>query len=130
MTPMPYRLASLVTVILLSACASLEGPDSSNVAAYCTPENAYRLGSQSKAYFGVCPKVTESAFLAGLQRGRALRATTPAAWPFQEKMDQLEKQLVSTSSEAERNRLKTSLQDAEWWALHIINCSCTYSNGL
>lgn len=126
---MPYKLASIVTVVLLSGCASLEGPDSSNLAAYCTAENAYRLGSQSKAYFGVCPKETESAFLAGLQRGRALRPTTPAAWPFQEKMDQLEKQLVSTSSEAERSRLKTSLQDAEWWALHIINCSCTYSNG-
>jgi Protein of unknown function (DUF2799) len=126
---MQYKLASVVTVILLSACASLEGQDSSNVAAYCTAENGYRLGSQSKAYFGVCPKETESAFLAGLQRGRALRPTTPAAWPFQEKMDRLEKQLVSTNSEAERNQLKTSLQDAEWWALHIINCSCTYSNG-
>jgi hypothetical protein len=127
---MASKLASVVTVVLLSACASLEGPDSSNVAAYCTAENAYRLGSQSKAYFGVCPKETENAFLAGLQRGRALRPTTPAAWPFQEKMDQLEKQLLAAGSDTERTRLKTSLQDAEWWALHIINCSCTYSNGL
>jgi hypothetical protein len=69
--------------------------DSSNLSAYCTPENAYRLGSRSKAYFGVCPKQTESAFLAGLQRGRVLRPSTPAAWPFQQKMEQLEREMIN-----------------------------------
>lgn len=126
---MSPRLIFLIPTVLLAACVNFGGADSSNLATYCTPQNAYRLGSESKAYFGVCPKETESAFLAGLQRGRALRPTTPAAWPFQEKMDQVEKQLLTASSQAERDRLRVSLREAEWWALHIINCSCTYSVG-
>jgi hypothetical protein len=117
MTP---RLAFLLPLVL-AGCATLDAPIPANLARYCTPENAYRLGSQSKAYFGVCPKETESAFLAGLQRGRALRPTTPAAVPFQEKIDQLEKQLLAAGSEAERERIRASLRDAEWWAIHIIN---------
>jgi hypothetical protein len=117
MTP---RLAFLLPLVL-AGCATLDEPTPANLAQYCTPENAYRLGSQSKAYFGVCPKETESAFLAGLQRGRGVRPTTPAAWPFQEKMDQLEKQLVAAGPEAERERIRASLRDAEWWAIHIIN---------
>jgi len=122
------KLTTLVPVIFHAACATLEGPDPSNVAAYCTAQNGYQLGSQSNAYYGGCPKDTESAFLAGYERGRALRPTTPAAWPFQERMDQLEKQFLS-ASEPQREQLKASLRDAEWWALHIINCSCTYSVG-
>jgi hypothetical protein len=127
---MPFKFAFAIPVVFLAACASLDGPDASNLGAYCTPQNAYRLGSQNKAYFGVCPKETENAFLAGLQRGRALRPTTPAAWPFQEKMDQLEKQLLATGSEPERERLRAQLRDAEWWTVHIVNCPCTYSNGM
>jgi hypothetical protein len=115
------RFTWSIPVILLSGCAAMGGLDSSNLSAYCTPDNAFRLGSQSKAYLGVCPKETESAFLAGLQRGRALRPTTPQAWPFQEKMAQLEKQLLAAGSEAERERIRASLRDAEWWSIHLIN---------
>jgi Protein of unknown function (DUF2799) len=115
------RKSSPLPVLLLAGCASIGGPDASNPSAYCTPENAFRLGSQSKAYLGACPKETESAFLAGLQRGRALRPSTPAAQPFHEKIDQLEKQLLAAGADAERERIRASLRDAEWWAIHIIN---------
>jgi hypothetical protein len=118
---MARKRATLLPVALLAGCATIAGPDSSNLSAYCTPENAYRLGSQSKAYFGVCPKETESAFLAGLQRGRAVRPSTPQAWPFQEKMAQLEKQLLAAGSDTERARIRASLGDAEWWAIHLLN---------
>jgi hypothetical protein len=127
--PRPLHLLSAVSAASMIGCAALDNADKSNLAAYCTPENGYRLGSQSKAYFGVCPKDTESAFLAGLQRGRAYRPSTPAAWPLQERMDQTEKQLLSAPSEPERERLRASLQDAEWWAIHILNSPGTYSNG-
>jgi hypothetical protein len=115
------RRFSPLPVLVLAGCASLAGPDASNLSAYCTADNAFRLGSQSRAYLGVCPKETESAFLAGLQRGRALRPSTPAVQPFHEKIDQLEKQLLAAGSDAERERIRTSLRDAEWWAIHIIN---------
>lgn len=124
---MPSRLAALVPVVFLAACATLEEPDSANLSAYCTPQNAYRLGTQSRAYFGVCPKATESAFLAGLQRGRALRPSPPQAWPYYERMDQLEKQLLAAASDAERNQLRERLRDAEWWAIHIVTSPGTYS---
>jgi hypothetical protein len=107
--------------LAVAACATLDEPSAENLARYCTAENAYRLGSQSKAYFGVCPKETESGFLAGLQRGRALRPSTPAAWPFHERMARLEKELLAAGSEPERERIRASLRDAEWWAIHIIN---------
>jgi hypothetical protein len=125
---MPSKMLSLFPVLFLGACAALEGPDSSNVSAYCTQENAYRLGSQSRAYFGVCPKATESAFLAGLQRGRAIAPRPPQVLPYYERMEQLEKQLVAASSEAERNQVRERLRDAEWWAIHIVTNQGTYSN--
>jgi hypothetical protein len=118
----------LVPVFFLAACATLEGPDPSNASAYCTAQNGYRLGSQSKAYFGGCPQATESAFLAGLQRGRAIAPTPPQVMPFYERMDQLEKQLVAATTEAERNQVRARLRDAEWWAIHIVNNQGTYSN--
>jgi hypothetical protein len=119
---------SLIAVLFLAACATLEGPDSSNLSAYCTQENAYRLGSQSRAYFGVCPKATESAFLAGLQRGRAIAPTPPQVLPFYERMGQLEKQLLAAASDAERNQVRERLREAEWWAIHIVNNQGTYNN--
>lgn len=125
---MPRNILSLVPAVFLGACATLEGPDSSNLSAYCTPENAYRLGSQSRAYFGVCPKATESAFLAGLQRGRGVRPNPPQAMPYFERMEQLEKQLLAATSDADRNQARERLRDAEWWAIHIINNQGTYSN--
>jgi hypothetical protein len=126
---MNRMLSLFLPFAMLAGCASIEGPDASNLAAYCTPQNAFRLGSQSKAYFGVCPKETEGAFLAGLQRGRALRPSTPAAWPFQAQMEQTEKELLVAASEPERVRLRTRLRDAEWWAIHIINNPGSYSVG-
>jgi len=126
---MMHKRISLIPVIFLAACATLEGPDPSNAAAYCTQQNGYLLATQSKAYYGGCPKETEGAFLAGYERGRALRPYTPAAWPYQERMDQLEKQFLAATSDAERERLKVSLRDAEWWAIHIINSPATYSVG-
>ena len=124
---MPRKLLPLVPVVLLSACATLEGPDPSNVGAYCTPDNAYRLGVQAKAYFGVCPKETESAFLAGLERGRALRPSPPQALPYFDRMAQLEKQLLAAGSESERNQVRERLREAEFWAVHIVNSPGTYS---
>jgi hypothetical protein len=123
MTP---RLAVSVFIAVLAGCATLEGPDPGNLAAYCTADNAFRLGSQSKAYFGVCPKETESAFLAGLQRGRALRPNPPQAWPYFQRMEELEKQLLS-APESERATLRERLRTAEFWAVHIVNSPGTYS---
>jgi hypothetical protein len=117
---MTRKLAFLLPLVL-AACATLDEPTPSNLAQYCTAENAYRLGSQSKAYFGVCPKETESAFLAGLQRGRALRPKPPQAVPYFTQMDELEKQLAAATSDAERERIRARLRDAEFWAIHIIN---------
>lgn len=122
---MPRPLFALIPVALLAACAT--GPDSSNISAYCTPDNAFRLGSQSKAYFGGCPKETEGAFLAGLQRGRAIAPRPPQALPYYERMGQLETQLLAASSEPERNQVRERLRDAEWWAIHIVNNHGTYN---
>lgn len=127
MTLRPTLAALAALAASLAGCASLQGPDPSNLAAYCTADNAYRLGSQSKAYFGVCPKETESAFLAGLQRGRALRPNPPQAWPYFQQMEELEKQLLAAPSDAERERLRERLRTAEFWAVHIVNSPATYS---
>lgn len=124
---MARKLAVVFSVLSLAGCAGLDGPDASNVVAYCTPENAYRLGSQSKAYFGVCPKASESAFLAGLQRGRAVRPNPPQAYPYFQRMEETEKLLLAAGTEAEREPLRARLRDAEWWAIHIVNTPGTYS---
>jgi hypothetical protein len=121
--------ASLITVFSLSACAVLDQPDPSNIAAYCTPQNAYRLGSQSRAYFGVCPKESEAAFLAGLERGRAYRANPPQVLPYYERMEETEKQLLAATSDADRQRLRERLRELEWWAIHIVTTPGTYSSG-
>jgi hypothetical protein len=112
----------------LAGCAGLQGADTSNLAAYCTAENGYRLGSQMRAYYGVCPKETESRFLAGLQRGRAIRPSPPQAWPYFVQMEELEKQLLAAGSEADRERVRARLREAEQWAIHIVNDPGTYSN--
>ena len=125
---MTRKLAVIVSLISLAGCATLEGPESTNQAAYCTPENAFRLGTQSKAYLGTCPKDRESAFLDSLQRGRLLWTAPPQVWPYYARMNELEKQLVAAGSEPERERLRASLREAEFWAVHIINSPGTYSN--
>src|SRR5262250_2173053 len=115
------RLAWTIPAALLSACAGLESPDPTNLATYCTAEAGYRVGYQSRAYYGVCPKETEAAFLSGLQRGRGYRANPPQALPYFERMEQLEKQLAATTSEADRQRIRVQLADVEWQTIHIIN---------
>ena len=120
------RLVRTVPVVLLSACAGLETPDPTNLATYCTAETGYRVGYQARAYYGVCPKETEAAFLSGLQRGRADRANPPQVQPNYERMEQTEKQLLAASTEAERTRLRTQLRDSERWAIHIVNDPGTY----
>ena len=119
-------LVRSVPVVLLSACAGLENPDPSKLAAYCTAESGYRVGYLSRAYYGVCPKETEGAFLAGLERGRGYRANPPQVQPYYERMEQTEKQLLAASSEAERTRLRSQLRDIERWAIHIVNDPGTY----
>ena len=121
---MSPRLAVVISALSLAGCA---GPQPSNSAAYCTADNAFRLGSQARAYLGTCPKNLESAFLDGLYRGRALVPPTPQAQPFLAQMTELEKQLVAAASDAERERLRARLSDAEWWAVHIINSPGSYA---
>jgi hypothetical protein len=36
---------------------------------------------------------------------------------------------MATTSETDRERLKVQLREAEWWAIHIDNCSCSYATG-
>jgi hypothetical protein len=123
---MTAKAALAVTASLLAGCAITQ-PEPSNLSAYCTAENAFRLGSQARAYLGVCPKETEAAFLAGLQRGRALVPPTPQAQPYIAQMTELERQLLAASSEGERERIRERLRDAEWWAVHLINAPGSYS---
>jgi hypothetical protein len=124
---MSPRLPLILSALSLAGCAALQGPDPSNTAAYCTADNAFRLGSQARAYLGGCPKEAEGAFLAGLMRGRALVPPTPQAQPYLTQMTELEKQLLAAGSEVERERIRTRLRDAEWWAVHIINSPGSYS---
>jgi hypothetical protein len=123
------RLTWTVPVVLLSACAGLETPDPSNLTTYCTAETGYRVGYLSRAYYGVCPKETEGAFLSGLQRGRGYRATPPQALPYFERMEQTEKQLLAATSNADRERLRAQLRQVEQMTLHIVNDPASYSAG-
>ena len=123
------KLFIAVSLAGLAACAGFGEPDSSNLSAYCTAETGYRVGYLSKAYFGVCPRATEGAFLAGLQRGRGYRANPPQALPYYERMDQTEKLLMAANSEPEREKLRTQLREIEWWAIHIVTSPGTYAGG-
>jgi uncharacterized protein DUF2799 len=124
----PERCLALA-LIFLSGCGTIDHPDGSNLAAYCNPENAFRLGSQSRAYYGECPKEMEAAFLAGLERGRALRPNTPQALPYFQRMQDTERQIVAARSDAEREPLRAQLRDYEWWAIHIVNGPANYGEG-
>jgi len=123
------KLAWCIPVIALSGCATFKDPDPTNLATYCTAQTGYRAGYLSKAYFGVCPKETEGAFLTGLQRGRGYRANPPQALPYYERMEQLEKQLRASTSEPDRERIKVQLTEVEWQTIHIINSWGTYATG-
>ncbi len=118
--------AALALTVALAGCLTIEQPDSSNLAAYCAPQNAERLGAAARAYFGACPKESEGAFLAALERGRGL-ASTPAVWPYYEKMQQTENMLVAATSDTERERLRGELRGLESWAILLLNNPGTYS---
>ena len=122
---MPPRAALAASALVFAGCAAT--PDPSNTAAFCTEENGYRVGSQMKAYYGNCPKASEAAFLAGLQRGRGVRPSTPAAQPYFWQMEELEKQLIAATSEPERQQFRTRLKEAETWAIHIVNDPGSYT---
>jgi len=113
-------LVVLVPLVALAACA-IDQPTSANLAQYCSPENAYLLGSQSRVYLGVCPKESEAQFLKGLAQGRGVRPTKPQVEPYYRQIDDMERQLLAASSEAERAPLRTRLRDLEWWSLHLLN---------
>lgn len=117
---------ALAVALLLTACATFDRPDASNPAAYCTPQNAERLGAEGRAYFGGCPKASEDAILAGLERGRTL-ASTPAVWPFYAQMHQTELLLVAAASDADRERLRGQLREYESWSVRLLNNPGTYS---
>jgi len=117
-------------VIALAACATFSDPDPTNLATYCTAETGYRVGYLSQAYYGVCPKETEGAFLAGLQRGRGYRANPPQAMPYYERMEQTEKQLLASASESDRERFRVQLREIERMAIHIVNDPGTYFSAM
>jgi hypothetical protein len=123
------KLVWLIPVMTLSGCAAFTDPDPTNLATYCTAATGYRAGYLSKAYPGVCPKESEAAFLGGLQRGRLFRANPPQALPYYERMEQLEKQLLASASEPDRERIRVQLRDVEWQTVHIINSYGTYATG-
>ena len=118
------RLLAFLFPFMLVACTTLDKPTPENLAQYCTAQNAYRLGSQGRAYFGSCPKESEASFLQGLAKGRELRPWTPVVEPYYERMAQTEKRLLAASSEAEREPLRVQLRDVEWWTIHLL-----YNNG-
>lgn len=112
--------------LLLGGCAGI-ARSPGDVAAYCAPDNAVRLGSEGRAYLGGCPPERESAFLAGLERGRALRLPPPQAQPYLERIAENERLLVAAASEAEREPLRQRLREAEWWAIHLLNAPGSYN---
>ena len=120
------RALAVALTIALAACAALDEPTSANLAGYCTPENAYRLGSQARAYLGVCPKESEARFLQGLQRGRAVRPSTPVVEPYYREITETEQALLAAPSETERAPLRARLRDLEWWAIHLLYNTGTY----
>ena len=123
--PMKHACVPLALTLALAGCVTIEQPDSSNLAAYCTAQNAERLGAAGRAYFGVCPKASEAAFLAALERGRAL-AWTPTVEPYYQQMHQLEARLVAATSDADRERLRRELRGVESWTMRLLNYPGTY----
>ena len=123
------RAVLAMAVIGLAGCSTVYDPAPANLAQYCSPQNAFRLGSESRAYFGVCPKESEAAFLAGLQRGRTLGPRPPQVYPYLQQIEEAEKQLVASASEPERERLRGRLRELEWWAVHLMTSPGSYGEG-
>jgi hypothetical protein len=122
---MRRELAFLLPVAV-AACASLDKPTPENLARYCTAQNAYRLGSQGFAYYGVCPKESEAQFLQGLARGREYRPRTPVVEPYYEQIAQTEQRILVAKSDVEREALRVRLRELEWWAIHLLYNNSTY----
>jgi hypothetical protein len=117
---MKRTCAILALLAGAAGCGTLESSNPTDLAAYCTAENAFRLGAQGRAYFGVCPGESEAAFLSGLERGRRYLPPTPQAFPYYAQIEQLEKQLRAATDDAERQRVRERLAQAEWWTMEIL----------
>jgi uncharacterized protein DUF2799 len=115
-------------MVAVCGCAAFTNPDPTNLATYCTEATGYRVGYLSMAYYGVCPKETEAAFLKGLQRGRLYAANPPQALPYYERMEQTEKQLRAASG-AERERLSAQLREIDAQLIRIVNDPGSYAPG-
>ena len=118
--------SALFLSLVVAGCAGLQRPAPTDVSAYCTPENAFRLGSESRAYFGNCPKDREGAFLAALERGRGYQPPTPSVYPYMQQIRATEKDIVAASSDSERERLRVRLTELEWWAVHLMTSPGSY----
>jgi hypothetical protein len=119
--------ARVIPWLFLSGCATFTDPDPTNLATYCTPETGYRVGYLSKAYYGVCPKETEGGFLSGLELGRGLRPSPPAAWPYFDRMERTEREIRAAGSDAQRADLRERLREIEWQTVHIVNDPASYA---
>lgn len=117
---------AIVVAPLVAGCATIDTPTRANLDQYCTRDNGYRLGSQSRAYLGGCPKEREAQFLEGLARGREIRPWAPAVEPYYQQIGVTEQRLLASSSESEREGLRSRLRDLEWWAIHLINNKATF----
>jgi hypothetical protein len=122
-----HHPARVIPFVLLAGCASFTDPDPTNLATYCTSDTGYRVGYLSKAYYGVCPKETEGAFLAGLERGRGVRPSPPQAWPYFDRMERTEREIRVASSDAQRADLRKRLSEIEWQAEKIVNDPASYA---
>ena len=81
-----------------------------------------QIGVEGRAYYGGCPSESESALLAGLERGRAL-GWTPWVWWYQEQIRQTEGQLIAATTDEERGRLRARLHELEFWSIRIMRRS-------
>ena len=124
---MRHGPARVIPFVLLAACAAFTDPDPTNLGTYCTADTGYRVGYLSKAYYGVCPKEAEGAFLAGLERGRGLRPSPPQALPYFDRMERTERELLAASSDAQRTELRQRLHEIEWQTEKIVNDPSSYA---
>lgn len=109
---------AVVLVLALAGCAALRQPDASDPQAYCTTKNGMQMGVEGRAYYGGCPKESEGAFIAGLERGRAI-GWNPWVWSYDEQLRQTEGQLITAATDAERAQLRARLYELEFWAIRI-----------
>ena len=111
------RPAFLLT-LALPGCVAFQQPEPSNPQAYCTTENGVQIGVEGRAYYGGCPKESEGALIAGLERGRAI-GWNPWVWWYDEQLRQTEGQLMAAATDAERAQTRARLYELEFWAIRI-----------